>query len=291
MSKNTLDEYTDESGPPGTPDTPSSEPGTQSPRDIRQQEVHDTPALDGDTGDCIVFDVSGDWAHFRRPNTAAPRLTYGIPPRTTLAGMLAAIQGYDRDSYYELFHPENSDIAISVESPIRRFMVPKLFIDTKGSAVTGSNHGKKITDDRQRASLEYLVNPSYRVYVSVHSSTFMDTLQRRLEENRPHFTPGLGKAECLASLSYVGRFEKQPVTVDGNESVAVDSVIPRAEPNLKIDPGVNYVADKFPSFFTMTDGERVPGAWQDMTFAASGDAVTMIGADHVNVGGDTVVFE
>jgi CRISPR-associated protein Cas5h len=238
-----------------------------------------------------VFDIQGDWAHFRRPHTASPRLTYGIPPRTTVGGLLAAIQGYPRDSYYELFHPENSDIAISVTSPVRRFMVPKNFIDTEGSSVSGSNHRKNITDNRQQIAVEYLVNPSYRVYVSVHSSTFMDTLQRRLEENRPHFTPGLGKAECLASLSYVGRFEKQPVMVDENDVVQVDSVIPRAEPNLKIDPGVNYVADKFPSFFTMTDGERVPGAWQDMTFAASGDPVALIGSDYVDVGGDVVVFE
>jgi CRISPR-associated protein Cas5h len=60
----------------------------------------------------VSFTVRGEWAHFRRVEANRTKMTYRLPPRTTVAGMVAAISGYDRDSYYDLFGSEESAIAI-----------------------------------------------------------------------------------------------------------------------------------------------------------------------------------
>tara|TARA_R110002050_G_scaffold163389_1_gene293381 strand:- start:13052 stop:13825 length:774 start_codon:yes stop_codon:yes gene_type:complete len=62
----------------------------------------------------ISFDISGKIAHFRKYYTNNTALSFSIPPRTTIMGMLAAICGLPKDSYYELFSSGNIDIGISL---------------------------------------------------------------------------------------------------------------------------------------------------------------------------------
>lgn len=42
-----------------------------------------------------VFEVSGRMAMFRKPYTTTSSVSYPFPPPTALAGMIAAILGYD----------------------------------------------------------------------------------------------------------------------------------------------------------------------------------------------------
>jgi len=65
---------------------------------------------------CIVLDVSGDFAHFRKPHTTSPAQTFGVPPRTTIAGMIAGMLGLGRDSYYDRFV---GFLSVSISSRLR----------------------------------------------------------------------------------------------------------------------------------------------------------------------------
>lgn len=62
----------------------------------------------------ISFDISGKIAHFRKYYANNTALSFSIPPRTTIMGMLAAICGFPKDSYYELFSSGNIDIGIAL---------------------------------------------------------------------------------------------------------------------------------------------------------------------------------
>ena len=48
--------------------------------------------------ECLSFTVEGPWAHFRRIDATTEKLTYRVMPRTTVAGLLAAVLGEPRDS-------------------------------------------------------------------------------------------------------------------------------------------------------------------------------------------------
>jgi len=63
--------------------------------------------------DVISFDIAGKLAHFRKFFSNNTALSFSIPPRTTIMGILAAICGMPKDSYYELFSSENIDIGIA----------------------------------------------------------------------------------------------------------------------------------------------------------------------------------
>lgn len=102
----------------------------------------------------ISFDISGKIAHFRKYYANNTALSFSIPPRTAIMGMLAAICGLPKDSYYEPFSSRNIDIGIALLTRTKktihrlnllRILGPSDFRGSKGriqtpfEIVTGEN--------------------------------------------------------------------------------------------------------------------------------------------------------
>ena len=62
----------------------------------------------------LELKLTGKFAHFRKFYTNASSLTYIIPPRTTICGLLASIMQIKRDGYYDIMSSENLGVAISL---------------------------------------------------------------------------------------------------------------------------------------------------------------------------------
>jgi CRISPR-associated protein Cas5h len=62
----------------------------------------------------ISFKLSGKFAHFSKFYTNSSSLSYLIPPRTAIAGLLASILKIPRDEYYELMSEENLKISVRI---------------------------------------------------------------------------------------------------------------------------------------------------------------------------------
>lgn len=156
----------------------------------------------------ISFTVRGEWAHFRRVEANRTKMTYRLPPRTTIAGMLAAISGYNRDGYYGLFGPGESAIAIGVhpDHPIRTVSMPMLNLDTRDEGMTsvktsaGPVRFPNPDAVRQRYAYEFIREPGYRIDIWLSDDAAMDELASRLTEGRAQYAPTLGLSECLARI-------------------------------------------------------------------------------------------
>jgi len=68
------------------------------------------------TDQVLEVKLSGKFAHFRKFYTNASSLTYTIPPRTTICGILASILQIPRDEYYDLMSSDKLGIAISLKN-------------------------------------------------------------------------------------------------------------------------------------------------------------------------------
>ncbi|NLL21824.1 MAG: CRISPR-associated protein Cas5 [Firmicutes bacterium] len=68
----------------------------------------------------LSFYLKGKMAHFRRYYSNSSALTYSIPPRTTITGIIAGLLGWERDTYYELFSLQNCCIAVAPITPIKK---------------------------------------------------------------------------------------------------------------------------------------------------------------------------
>lgn len=250
---------------------------------------------------CVSCTVSGDWAHFRRIDTTNDKQTYRVIPRTTVAGLLAAILGESRDSYYDAFAPDTSAIAIVPESPLRTMQVPMLTLPTaEGDIQTAEGVSGKtvippevVERERKRRSFEYLCNPAYRIHLVLEDETWMDRLVERLDADsdsegspdvRSVYTPSLGKTECLAEIT-----ESSVGEVGSAEAVsAVDSTLPENKVTPMAD--VSYAMERTPAYMTATDGGRKTTEFASYAYPTDGGTVETTSVEAYPVNGDVVCF-
>ena len=67
----------------------------------------------------VIFRFSGKYAHFRRPYTNVSSLSYPFPPRPTMAGLLGAVLGVQKDKVAEVFNDKRLKIAVVIENQIK----------------------------------------------------------------------------------------------------------------------------------------------------------------------------
>lgn len=240
------------------------------------------------TDECIVLDVAGEHAHFRKPHTTSPAMTFGLPPRTTIAGMVAAVLGLPRDSYYDSFGRDNSRIAVSVESPVRRLSMAVNLLNTEGSdsKTMGAKPGKHVRGHRQQNVFEYICEPEYRLYVSLDDDELMDSLESKLSAGKSTYALSLGLSEHLAWYDYVGRF---PIESDEGE-VSVRSALPGENLSIIPDSRTEYASERVPAFMRADENGRVADGSQKVTYDRSGGQIDVRNEAYSMVGGDIVVF-
>lgn len=156
----------------------------------------------------LIFEISGEYGHFRKFNTTSSPLTYSVPTRTAIAGMLGAILGIEReigpDKYKEgiipvneLFDLAKANIGIQVLNPIKKVNVGFNLLDTGKSPASFFN----ITN-RTQIEFELLKNPSYRIFFTHSDENLFKNLSKRVKEVRHHFTPYLGLSQFTSVIKW-----------------------------------------------------------------------------------------
>jgi len=260
------------------------------------QESLDEWADDGWSPErCLSVTVRGPWGHFRRVEGNVVKQTYRIIPRTTVAGLLAAVLGIERDGYYELFGRERSRIAVEPVTEIRTLNMPINALSTASENLRSLNGRGKIsvklpdpTDLRQQHNYEVLVDPEYRIDIALEDRDRYEELREALAAGKSHYVPSLGLSEHLAELEFHGEFEVERGPDEG--VIPVDSAVPDAVDDVVPDPGTRCGIEESPAFMTADSGGRTTTRFT--TYAYNPDAkplgVRNVGTSTVD--GRTVVF-
>ncbi len=157
----------------------------------------------------LIFDISSEYGHFRKYNTTTSPLTYSIPTRTAIAGVLGAILGMEReisDGVYpegvipvqEFFSKQNSDIAVQIINPVKKANVAINLINTKKSFYDLTKAG------RTQIEFELLKDLRFRIYLSLNNKKEQfNELVERIKKTKHHFSPYLGLAQFTATIDFV----------------------------------------------------------------------------------------
>lgn len=209
------------------------------------------------TETALVVDVWSDYAHFRKPYTTSSPLTFAFPPRTALAGMVAAFIGLGKEEYLEHFTRDKASLAIALAhstTGIVKTRIPENFIDTKDS---GSYKMCKIKN-RTQINLEVVYAPRYRIFIQHQEPEVYTALRNNLAQHHSVYTPYLGISEFIAEYAFIGEFPCSPA-VQPSEPIPIASVVPVAgvEPGSIVfeaaQTGSNeYLKERMP-------GEMLPG--------------------------------
>jgi CRISPR-associated protein Cas5h len=254
-----------------------------------------TTNLDVVGRECLSFTVRGPWAHFRRIDTTVEKLTYRVIPRTTVAGLLAAVLGEPRDSYYDTFEADNSAIAISVapECELETQALPQLTLPTdkkddlrqaKGTSSSSIVTPKSIAGGRKRRTFEYVVDAGYRIDLVLDDEETFDRLREFLDSGKATYTPCLGKTECLADLTDVN----VSTIVDEGDPEAIDSTVP--EQHIAPEPGRPLRMERTPAYMHADSGGRQTTGFTSYGYAPNGETIVAPSAPAVSVDGRSVCF-
>ncbi|MEM1992017.1 MAG: type I-B CRISPR-associated protein Cas5b [Candidatus Caldarchaeum sp.] len=175
-----------------------------------------------------VFDAKCFFAHFRKHFSTTSSLSYPFPPRTTIAGMMAAMLGYDRDAYYPIFSSEKCRIALQIRTPIRRITSTVNYLMTDKPVTLSKLRG---IGGQAQVHMEMLVSDtyelhqlSYRVFFNHEDMDLLKEITERVRRRRFVYPPSLGTVNNIAELEYVDLVDAEVYRPNGE--VEIYTVVP-----------------------------------------------------------------
>lgn len=215
----------------------------------------------------LIFDLLGPMAHFRKFYTSSSSLSYAYPPRTTLAGIIAAVIGRQRDTYYEDLSCENCKIAISVREPLKKIMQTVNYIKTAEGDGFSTAEGviKRFIDGdikKYPTPLELVLSQAtkeelrYRVYFWHSDKRIMDELIPKIREKKAVYPVSLGLSEFLGRLEFVDEVYSQNIRKCKNAEMTKVVTVCNIEhideldfSNQKTENPLQYIEEKTPIEF------------------------------------------
>lgn len=162
----------------------------------------------------LSFDISGKFAHFRKFFANNTALSYSIPPRTTVIGILAGILGYEKDQYHEALSTDNLLHGIKVIAPLKKTFQRLNFLSIKGPNDFRGRGG------RIQTPFEVVSGPdirkdevSYRIYLTsgYNGDAAFNAVKQQLLQDTPVFNPTLGTANFHARISNIRHFNENHI--------------------------------------------------------------------------------
>lgn len=228
----------------------------------------------------IVFEIEGEYGHFRKFNTTTSPLTYSIPPRTAIIGMIGAILGIEREQgvgryqegqvpLAELLSPQRAQIAVQVLRPIQKVSMAFNLLDTEKAKSSFFN-----IKNRTQIEFELLKNPKYRIFLRWDNGVLSDKLVQKLSTRSSHFTVCLGLSQLVATTSYVGTFSGSPLTSEEFHPVVSAVKMSLLDPDMpfQLDSSrhFRYTSDTHPIYMTP---DRLVLEYAEVLIEATGEPI------------------
>ena len=172
----------------------------------------------------LVFDFYAPLGHFKMPYTTTSPLTFPIPTKTSIYGLIGAIIGLDKDDYLNYFQNETTKIAISVNKKINKVTIAQNLINTKNVTMFARMDSRKKAP-RTQIRIEFLKDVSYRIYIKFESNDLHSRLEKMLSAHKTKYSISMGLSECLANYRYIGEFDL--IKIDSNvDFIGLNSILP-----------------------------------------------------------------
>jgi CRISPR-associated protein Cas5h len=173
--------------------------------------------MNGATQKVLIFDLSGPFAHFKRIFATTTALTYPLPPKTSLYGLVAAIIGLEKtgNDYLNSFPAGSCRMGIQLLAPLAFQRISMNLRPSFGSL--------RATENRKPTLMEFVDRPKYRIYFTHSNVELYARLKQLLDNGQSAYTPTLGLANLIAKVDYIGEGEAVPTG-----ETDVHSVIPKS---------------------------------------------------------------
>lgn len=186
----------------------------------------------------LCFKVKGKLAHFKKYYANNTAFSFTIPPRTSLMGMVAAVMGWPRDTYYESLSSRHILFGVRVLSPLKKTFHRLNFLSIKSTGDISKNlssdfrgYGGRIQTPFEIVSGFSLAKDEvvYQIFLShteAGKEVFENVKQQFLQEE-PVYNLSLGVANFHASLFDVELILPDKVTAQKSDDfILMHSAVP-----------------------------------------------------------------
>ncbi len=226
----------------------------------------------------IIFDLWGDWAHFKKFYTTASPLSFHFPPITALKGIVGAILGLGKEKSAPNFYLrelEGLHCAIQILHPIKTFRMGYNWIETKKAKYLSRIPSEK---GRYQTVIETIKEPGYRIYLAFpENESLLQKLSQLLQNHQSVYTPYLGISEHLANFNFVDELEAVHKTgsnfIPIHSIISVDNLESNGQLALKIQEGNAYQRDRIP--ISMNE-DRMVTKYESVIYEMNGEPILAI---------------
>ena len=152
----------------------------------------------------VLFELKGNWAHFRKPETNNNPLTHDFITKTALIGLIGSVLGIERNAMKNLFPTLSDDLLYGVR------------INNAVKKESWAFTLRKVIDvlDRAPKQMEFLKNPVNTIALALRDENSTENFERfvnAVERSEAKFTPVLGLHNCPAELKFLtgGEFQER----------------------------------------------------------------------------------
>lgn len=224
----------------------------------------------------LVFDIWGDFGHFRKFFSTSSPLTYSIIPPTAMYGILGAILGFEKENnfYLEKLNHQTVRYGIKILKPVKKTRIGLNHINTKGNIWIPKQRRE---GPRTQIRTEFLKDPGYRCYIHITDENLFERLIEYVSQHKSVYTVSLGLSECLAQFQYVTIEEVHKT--ESNDYTEMATVLKHSmiqENGLLIEDGKTYMKE---TVATEMDVNRVVSNYEEIIFESTGKPIKVL-VDH-----------
>ena len=196
-----------------------------------------------------MFELFGLYAHFRIPYFTSSRVTYPIPPKPTILGIVASIIGKRRSEYMDYFTRAGTKVGLLFN--------PEVF---NAKSMSFKRIGIKGGQPRPLVVPHTLIpDPVYTIFLAMENRNDIREIKGIMEKHLCRFNLYLGISECVGNYRYLcsslDRGSRTKVKVRKLRDIAKDGLIKAsgAVPNMLSDYSILIASSEGKSVYGNND--------------------------------------
>lgn len=178
----------------------------------------------------LTFDVCGKLAHFRKYYANNTALSFSIPPRTTILGMIASVLGKGKETYHEAWQSDKLRIGVRVLSPMKKTFHRLNFLSIKGLGDFSGKGGRIQTPFEVVSGLDIKTDiVRYRIYLSCYEAgkAEFEKIKSAFLQRQQVYALTLGTANFTAWLEDVELVSDERIASQKSDNLTtIHSAIP-----------------------------------------------------------------
>ncbi|MDI3311372.1 MAG: type I-B CRISPR-associated protein Cas5b [Thermoanaerobacterium sp.] len=233
----------------------------------------------------LIFDVYGDFGHFKKYYTTSSPLTFSFPPPPTVKGLIGAIGGIGKEDYLKVLSSDKCKLAVRILNPVKKMRIGLNLINTKDNFWIPLK--KKNHEARTQVKMEILRDPMYRIYFYHSDEYLFNDIVKKVQNHQNVYTVSLGLSEMIADYKFVG--VKDAIETKNVETL-VSSVLPYKyilEDRIVFEDGKKYFKEKIPADM---DEERIVLDYADVVYEANGKSIRSYVSNSWVIDDEHIVF-